>query len=184
VASGRRSAPRAASRPRAPILHAIDPLTDAEHPNIARVRAHAASRGVDLAIRRFAASTRTAEDAAREIGTSVERIVKSLVFLADGDPVLVLCSGASRVDEGRLAAALGARSVRRANAEEAKSATGYAIGGVPPFAHARGCRVVCDRGLATFDVVWAAAGLPDAVFPLAPAELVRLADATVAEVAA
>ena len=135
-------------------------------------------------MRRFAASTRTAQDAAREIGTTVDRIVKSLVFMAGDGAVIVLCSGASRVDESRLARALATSAVRRATADEAKAATGYAIGGVPPFAHARPCRVICDRGLLAFDEVWAAAGLPDAVFPIAPADLVRASDATVAAVSA
>ena len=134
-------------------------------------------------MRRFAATTRTAEDAARQIGTAVERIVKSLVFMANGEPVVVLCSGRSRVDEARLAAALGARGVRRATADEAKTLTGYAIGGVPPFAHARPCRVVADQALLAFAEVWAAAGLPDAVFPIAPSDLVRIAGALVAVVA-
>lgn len=134
-------------------------------------------------MKRFAATTRTAQDAAREIGTEVERIVKSLVFVSGGDPVVVLCSGRARVDEKLLAAALGVPSVRRATADEAKSFTGYAIGGVPPFAHERRCRVIADLGLLEFDEVWAAAGLPDAVFPIAPNELVRIADAEVAQVA-
>jgi Cys-tRNA(Pro) deacylase len=138
---------------------------------------------VDLGVRRFASTTRTAEEAARQIGTKVERIVKSLVFIANGEPVVVLCSGRSRVDEGRLATALGAQGVRRATADEAKTFTGYAIGGVPPFAHTRPCRVVADEGLLAFDEVWAAAGLPDAVFPIAPSELLRVADAEVAAVA-
>src|SRR5512132_1496107 len=86
----------------------------ADHPNIARVRAHALARGRSLDIRRFSAGTRTAQDAAREIGTTVERIVKSLVFVAGDAVAVVLCSGASRVDEARLAAALGAPGVRRA----------------------------------------------------------------------
>ncbi|HYK99047.1 MAG TPA: YbaK/EbsC family protein [Candidatus Acidoferrales bacterium] len=146
--------------------------------------AHARAGGIELRVRRFTASTRTAQDAAREIGTTVDRIVKSLVFMSGDGAVIVLCSGASRVDEGRLAAALGANLVRRATAEEAKSATGYAIGGVPPFAHATACRVLCDRGLLAFDEVWAAGGLPDAVFPIAPAELVRLSGAAVADVSA
>jgi len=156
----------------------------ADHPNVARVRAHAAARGVDLQVKRFTATTRTAEDAAREIGTEVERIVKSLVFVSAGEPVMVLCSGRARVNEGLLAAALGAPSVRRATADEAKSFTGFAIGGVPPFGHDRPCRVVADEGLLVFDEVWAAAGLPDAVFPIAPNDLVRIADAEVARVAA
>ncbi|MDP9276018.1 MAG: YbaK/EbsC family protein [Chloroflexota bacterium] len=134
-------------------------------------------------MKRFAATTRTAQDAAREIGTEVERIVKSLVFVNAAEPVVALCSGRVRVDEKLLAAALGAPSVRRATAEEAKTFTGYAIGGVPPFAHERPCRVIADEGLLEFDEVWAAAGLPDAVFPVAPKELVRIADAEVARFA-
>jgi len=133
-------------------------------------------------VKRFAATTRTAEDAAREIGTEVARIVKSLVFVSADTPVVVLCSGRARVDEALLAAALGAPSVRRATADEAKAFTGFAIGGVPPFAHARPCRVIADEGLLAFDEVWAAAGLPDAVFPIAPKDLVRIAEAEVARV--
>jgi prolyl-tRNA editing enzyme YbaK/EbsC (Cys-tRNA(Pro) deacylase) len=135
-------------------------------------------------VKRFAATTRTAEDAAREIGTQVERIVKSLVFMGGGEPVVALCSGRSRVDEKLLAGVLGTSSVRRATADEAKTFTGYAIGGVPPFAHEPPCRVIADEGLLEFDEVWAAAGLPDAVFPIAPRELVRIADAKVARIAA
>jgi prolyl-tRNA editing enzyme YbaK/EbsC (Cys-tRNA(Pro) deacylase) len=134
-------------------------------------------------VRRFAATTRTAQDAAREIGTQVERIVKSLVFVNAGEPVVALCSGRVRVDETQLAEALGAPRVRRATADEAKTFTGYAIGGVPPFAHDRPCRVIADEGLLEFDEVWAAAGLPDAVFPIASHELVRIADAEVARIA-
>lgn len=114
---------------------------------------------------------------------AVGQIVKSLVFRAGDETVIVLCSGASRVDEARLASQLGAPAVRRATADEAKAATGYAIGGVPPFAHATPCRVLCDRGLLAYDVVWAAAGLPDTVFAIAPAELVRVSGAALADVA-
>lgn len=144
--------------------------------------AHAADRGVPIAVTRFPATTRTAHDAAREIGCTVAEIVKSLVFLADGAPVVVLCSGAARVDESKLKTVLAAAGVRRATADEAKAATGYAIGGVPPFAHATDIRVIVDRGLLAFATVWAAAGLPDAVFPVAPADLVRLSNATEADV--
>ena len=136
-----------------------------------------------IVVTRFPASTHTAQDAAREIGCGVAEIVKSLVFLADGAPVVVLCSGAARVDESKLTAVLGTAAVRRATADEAKSATGYAIGGVPPFAHATPVRVIVDRGLLAFATVWAAAGLPDAVFPIAPADLVRLSAAIEADVA-
>ncbi|MDP9265520.1 MAG: YbaK/EbsC family protein [Chloroflexota bacterium] len=147
------------------------------------MRAHAAAARIDLPITRFPAATRTATDAAREIGCGVEEIVKSLVFRAGDEMVVALCSGADRVDEARLASAIGASSVRRATAGEAKSATGYPIGGVPPFGHATPLRVVADRRLLDFDRVWAAAGLPDAVFPIAPADLVRLGSASIADVA-
>jgi prolyl-tRNA editing enzyme YbaK/EbsC (Cys-tRNA(Pro) deacylase) len=135
-------------------------------------------------VRRFPAGTRTADDAARAIGVAASQIVKSLVFLAGNETLVVLCSGAARVDEGKLAAAAGASAVRRTTANEAKAATGYAIGGVPPFAHATACAVICDRGLLAFDEVWAASGLPDVVFPIAPNDLVRLSGATVADIAA
>ena len=147
------------------------------------MRAHASTGGLDVAVTRFPATTRTAVDAAREIGCDVAQIVKSLVFIAGAEAVVALCSGADRVDEPRLAAAISASAVRRATAEEAKSATGYPIGGVPPFGHASRLRVVADRHLLAFDTVWAAAGLPDAVFPIAPAELVRVASAAVVDVA-
>ncbi len=159
-------------------------MTDLEHSNVARVRAYATERGAPIETKRFPAGTRTAEDAARAIGVGVGQIVKSLVFRTGDETLIVLCSGASRVDEEKLAAALGATSVRRATANEAKDATGYAIGGVPPFAHATPCRVLCDRGLLAFDVVWAAAGRPDAVFPIAPSDLVRISGASVVDVAA
>jgi prolyl-tRNA editing enzyme YbaK/EbsC (Cys-tRNA(Pro) deacylase) len=182
VASGRVGDDHASAGAHPPLHHAALAL-NADHPNVARVRAHAAERGADLPVKRFTATTRTAEDAARQIGTQVERIVKSLVFMSAGEPVVVLCSGRARVDETLLASALGSTNVRRATADEAKTFTGYAIGGVPPFAHERQCRVIADEGLLGFDEVWAAAGLPDAVFPIAPKELVRIADAEVARIA-
>ena len=131
---------------------------------------------------RFAATTRTAQDAAREIGCTVGEIVKSLVFVAGGQPVVVLCSGSDRVDEHKLRSLLGVDGLRRATADEAKSATGYAIGGVPPFGHDAKLRVIVDDGLRAFETVWAAAGLPDAVFPIAPADVVRLSDGTEADI--
>lgn len=159
------------------------PDGSAKHPGVARVIAHAAERGVALRVVRFAASTRTAQDAAGAIGTGVERIVKSLVFRAGDETLVVLCSGAMRVDETRLASAVGVSAVRRATPEEVKAATGAAIGGVPPFGHASACRVVCDPALLAYDQVWAAAGLHDAVFPISPGDLVRLSGANVQDVA-
>ena len=151
------------------------------HPAIERVRAHAKQHGIEIDVHRFPAGTHTAEDAARAIGTEVAKIVKSLVFLAAGDPIVVLVSGADRVDEARLGAAVRA-NVRRATANEVRDRTGYVVGGVPPFGHANTTRVIVDRRLLGHDVVWAAAGLPDAVFPIAPAELVRLSGAEEADV--
>jgi prolyl-tRNA editing enzyme YbaK/EbsC (Cys-tRNA(Pro) deacylase) len=184
VAPSRAHALRARAGARRLVLRALRALTIslAEHPNVARVRAFATAHGVTLQVTRFPSGTRTALDAARSIGVVVGQIVKSLVFVADDETIVVLCSGASRVDEAKLARAAGT-SVRRATADEAKDATGYAIGGVPPFGHARECRVLCDPGLLAFDVVWAACGLPDSVFSITPVDLVRLSSATVTDIA-
>ena len=134
--------------------------------------------------RRFPAGTKTAHDAARAIGCDVGQIVKSLVFMAEGRPVLALTSGANRVDEAKLAAAAGAAAVRRATPEEARAATGFAVGGTPPFGHPERVRAFCDEDLLRHDEVWAAAGTPDSVFPITPADLVRLSGAAVVDLAA
>jgi len=141
--------------------------------SIDRVVAAAAEHGLTIEVRRFPEGTKTADDAARAIGCGVGQIVKSLVFVAEGRPFLALTSGSNRADTGRLAAIVGVREVRRAEAEEARSATGYGIGGTPPFGHPRPLRVLVDRDLLRYDEVWAAAGTPDSVFPIAPADLVR-----------
>jgi len=153
------------------------------HPNVDRVAAAARDAGLEIAVERFPEGTRTAEDAARAVGCEVAQIVKSLVFIADDRPVLALVSGANRVDLGRLAAALDVAAVRRASADEARAATGFAIGGVPPFGHAMAVSVVMDADLHDHEVVWAAAGLPDAVFAIDPASLARVSGARVAALA-
>lgn len=136
----------------------------------------------DVEVRRFPEGTKTAEDAARAIGCDVAQIVKSLVFMADdGSPVLALTSGANRVDTDRLAPIAGARSVRRANPEEARAATGFAVGGTPPFGHPDPIRTFLDRDLLAHDEVWAAAGTPDAVFRTDPSELERVTGAEIAD---
>ncbi len=137
-----------------------------------------AERGLDIDVRTYPAGTRTAQHAAAAIGCDVAQIVKSLVFTAAGRPVVALVSGASRLDPARLAALAGG-PVAKAGADVAKTATGYAIGGVPPFGHATTLPVYMDRALAAFDVVWAAAGRPDAVFPIAPDRLAELSGAHV-----
>ena len=136
----------------------------------------------------FPETTHTAADAARVVGAEIRAIVKSLVFVVAGDdgelePIVCLVSGADRVDLERLAAVLGRRDVRRATAREADELTGFTIGGIPPFGHDRRTRVVMDPDLGRFETVWAAAGLPTAVFPIEPAVLRMLADAHVAPIA-
>ncbi len=153
------------------------------HPNVARVVAAAREAGLDIAVERFPEGTRTAADAARAVGCDVDQIVKSLVFIADGAPLVALVSGGNRVDLERLASAVGAAEVRKADGDEARTATGYAIGGVPPFAHAGSVRVVVDRDLLGHDPVWAAAGLPDAVFAISPPDLLRVSDGAAADIA-
>jgi prolyl-tRNA editing enzyme YbaK/EbsC (Cys-tRNA(Pro) deacylase) len=143
---------------------------------------------VELEVTVFDASTHTAEEAAGALGAELGQIVKSLVFVIDvedAEPEAVLClvSGANRVDIARLAAVLGRSDVRRATAREANDLTGFVIGGIPPFGHDRRVRVVMDPDLGRFPTVWAAAGLPTAVFPVAPAVLRMLADANVAPIA-
>jgi prolyl-tRNA editing enzyme YbaK/EbsC (Cys-tRNA(Pro) deacylase) len=141
------------------------------------------SVGLELDVREFPDGTRTAADAARAIGCAVDQIVKSLVFIADARPLLVLTSGGNRVDVVKLGREADAVAVRKADAEEVRAATGYAIGGTPPFGHARALPVLVDRDLTRFEVVWAAAGTPRHVFPIAPADLVRVSDGRLADVA-
>jgi prolyl-tRNA editing enzyme YbaK/EbsC (Cys-tRNA(Pro) deacylase) len=149
---------------------------------VERVRASLIALGVEAPeIREFAASTATAVDAAAAIGTSVGRIVKSLVFMAGEMPILVLASGPNRVDTERLGVLLGTR-VRRADADQVRQATGFAIGGVPPVGHTTRLATYVDRDLLQYDEVWAAAGTPTSVFPIDPPTLVRITAGQVAEI--
>ena len=107
--------------------------------------------------------------------------MKSLVLMADGEPFLALTSGSNRADPRRLAELLRAAEVRRATPDEARAATGFAIGGTPPFGHPGRLRVLMDADLTRHDVVWAAAGAPDAVFPIAPEELLSATGAEIAQ---
>jgi prolyl-tRNA editing enzyme YbaK/EbsC (Cys-tRNA(Pro) deacylase) len=145
-----------------------------------RVAAAAATLGLDLEVRVFPNGTRTAADAAAAVGCDVAQIVKSLVFVVDDEPILALVGGADRLDERRLAVAAGGDRVRRASAEEVRLATGYAIGGVPPFGHTQALRCFVDEALLSHDVVWAAAGTPTHVFASRPDTLVSAAGAQVA----
>lgn len=145
-----------------------------------RFLAGAEALGMTPRILRFPEGTRTAEQAAAAVGCELGQIVKSLVFLCDGQPVLALTSGANRVDTGRLGELLGG-AITRADADGVREATGYAIGGTPPFGHARLLRAVADPALLAFGTVWAAAGTPDTVFELTPGELVDASGAEVAD---
>ena len=133
-----------------------------------------------VAVKQFPEGTRTAFEAARAVGCELGQIVKSLVFVAGGRPVVALVSGANRLDERRLAKYAG-EPVLKADAETARTATGYAIGGVPPFGHATEVPVFMDRDLLGYAEVWAAAGRPDSVFEIAPDRLRELSHATVAD---
>jgi prolyl-tRNA editing enzyme YbaK/EbsC (Cys-tRNA(Pro) deacylase) len=146
------------------------------------VRAALASHGLDhVEIREFAESTATAADAASAIGTTVERIVKSLVFMADDRPILVLVSGPKRVDTDKVAR-LTAGSVKRATADQVRDVTGYAIGGVPPVGHDGRLAIFIDRDLLRYPQVWAAAGTPNSVFAIEPEALVRITHGRVEDV--
>jgi prolyl-tRNA editing enzyme YbaK/EbsC (Cys-tRNA(Pro) deacylase) len=142
-----------------------------------------AAAGVDLEVKVFPVGTRTAEDAAAAVGCEVGQIVKSLVFTAAARPVVALVAGSNRLDPERLAAVAGA-PVSKADAQQVRSATGYAIGGVPPFGHATQLPVYIDRDLLAHRVVWAAAGRPDAVFAIEPRRLAELAGAVPADLKA
>ncbi len=157
------------------------------HAAIQRVLDAATKKGVTLQVTVFEESTHTAEDAAAAVGAELGQIVKSLVFVAPGDegalePILCLVSGANRVDLARLAAVTGEPEIRRATAREANELTGFVIGGIPPVGHPRAVRVIMDPDLGRYQVVWAAAGTPTAVFPVPPATLRSLANAIVAPI--
>ena len=131
--------------------------------------------------RTFTDETRTAEDAARNIGCGVAQIVKSLVFGSDRGPLLFLVAGHNKLDTVKGAAAAGVDKLERLDANAAKTATGYSIGATPPLGLATQLDVFMDQELLQHDVVWAAAGRPDSVFPADPDELRRAANAVVAD---
>jgi len=158
------------------------------HAAVRRVLDAAQRKGIELEISSFAESTHTAEEAAAALGAELGQIVKSLVFVVPGEsgelePVICLVSGVNRVDMARLAAATGEPAIRRATAREANDLTGFTIGGIPPIGHTRTLRVIMDPDLGRYETVWAAAGLPTAVFPVAPATLRMLSNAEVTPLA-
>ncbi len=154
----------------------------AETPSVERVRAALGWAGSSAEIVALTGSARSAREAADSLGGALGAIVKSLVFTVGGEPVLALVAGDRRCDEGALAAALGLEGkVRRADADTVRAATGFAIGGVPPFGHANPLPTAIDASLKRFATVYAAAGHPHCVFATTADELTRLAAATVVE---
>ena len=148
-----------------------------------RVQDALAAAGIATTVTEYATSARTSAEAAAVLGCTVGEIAKSLVFrLADGSAVLVIASGANRVDETKIAALLG-QVPGKADATFVREVTGYAIGGIPPLAHASPLTTVVDRDLLRYDVVHAAGGTPHAMFPIRPVDLVRVAGGRVADVA-
>lgn len=153
------------------------------HPNLTAVERVLAAAGARGRVRILPDAASTAALAAAALDVEVGQIANSLVFDADGDPLLVLTSGAHRVDTARVAALLDVGRVRRASAEFVREATGQPIGGVAPVGHPRPLRTLVDVTLAAHDVVWAAGGVPHAVFPTTYDELLRMTGGTPAEVA-
>ncbi|HVW80906.1 MAG TPA: YbaK/EbsC family protein [Mycobacteriales bacterium] len=149
----------------------------------AALRAAGATAAAD-GVRELTDSARTAAEAAEALGVPVGAIVKSLVFTADGQPVMVLASGDHQVDPAKVAAVLGISKVKRADADVVREATGYPIGGVAPVGHPAPIPTVVDTHLADFAAIWAAAGTPHAVFPTSYDELVRVCGGLPADVAA
>jgi prolyl-tRNA editing enzyme YbaK/EbsC (Cys-tRNA(Pro) deacylase) len=157
---------------------------DGAHPNTVRVLDALAAAGATAQVRTLAAEAHTAALAAEQLGITVGAIANSLVFDADGAALLVLTSGAHRVDTDRVAALVGAGSVRRASADFVRQATGQPIGGVAPVGHPSPIRTLVDVDLGGFDVVWAAAGTPHTVYPTSYAELLHVTGGSPAEVGA
>jgi len=148
---------------------------------VERFAAAARASGLAVEVQRFPEGTRTAQDAADAVGCVVDQIVKSMVLIVDDRPVLVLCSGSRRVDLDAVARQLTAGAARMASAEEAREATGFAIGGTPPLGHPDDLETLIDPHLLEYETVYAAAGTPDSVFAVAAR---GLADATGAAAAA
>ena len=143
------------------------------HPNVVRVIEAGRALGLEIQTRRFPEGTKTAQDAANAIGVAVGQIVKSLVFAVDGEIVMAYVSGANQLDEKKLAAAAGGAKCSRVDADAVREATGFPIGGVPPFGHSTQLRIFIDPDLLQYDEVWAAAGTWNDNFGIEPHKLVE-----------
>ena len=154
------------------------------HPSVVRVTARLAELGAGGQVRTLDDAARTAAQAAAQLGIEVAQIANSLVFAADGAPLLVMASGGHRVDTAKVAGLVGADSVDRATPEFVREHTGFAIGGVAPVAHPEPLRTLVDTELERYDEVWAAAGHPHTVFPTTYAELLRITGGEPADIGA
>lgn len=154
-----------------------------EHPNVTAVQQRLADAGIESTVVILDDGVHTAAAAAAALGVEVGQIANSLIFEVDGAPLLVLTSGAHRVDTAKVAAGLGVAKLQRATPEFVREHTGQPIGGVAPVGHPRPVRTLLDVSLSAFDVIWAAGGVPQAVFPCSYPELLKLTDATEVEVA-
>lgn len=152
------------------------------HPKVQQVQAALHAGGVDVEVRQIDEATPTAAAAAEFLGCDVGAIANSLVFMADDEPILVLTSGAHRVDTAHLAERIGAGRVRRASADQVREATGQVIGGVAPVGHPAPVRTYLDVALLSYSEIWAAAGIPASLFPITYADLLRVTGATEVEV--
>lgn len=151
------------------------------HPNVERVVTAARELGLEIEPRTFPEGTKTAQDAADAIGVELGQIVKSLIFGVDGELVLAYVSGANRLDERLLAAAAGGSACERVDADAVRGATGFPIGGVPPFGHTTKLRIFIDPDLLQFEEVWAAAGTWHDVFGIEPHKLVEASGGVVTD---
>ncbi|MEO7397811.1 MAG: YbaK/EbsC family protein [Ilumatobacteraceae bacterium] len=155
-------------------------MSDA-HPNVAGVVAAAREQGLEIEPQHFGAGAKSAIDAANAIGVAVGQIVKSLIFAVDGDLVVALVSGSNQLDERKLAAAAGGTACARVDADAVRTATGFPIGGVPPFGHATKLSVFIDPDLLRYDEVWAAAGTWHDVFGIEPHKLAEASEGMVTD---
>jgi Cys-tRNA(Pro) deacylase len=156
-------------------------VSEALHPNVVRVVEAGRALGLTIEPRRFPDGTKTAADAAAAIGVDIGQIVKSLIFAVDGEVVLAYVSGANQLDEKKLAAAAGGSKCSRVDADVVREATGFPIGGVPPFGHSTQLRVFVDPDLLQYDEVWAAAGTWNDVFGIEPHKLVEASGGVVTD---
>ena len=157
-------------------------MTSPAHPRVATVARLLAEAGGSGDVRVLPAEVRTAAAAAAALDVPVGAIVNSLVFEADGSPLLILTSGAHRVDESKVATLLGVPSVTPAPPDVVRLHTGQVIGGVSPLGHPKPVQTLVDTALAQYDQIWAAGGVPQAVFPITYAELVRITAGTPTDV--